>query len=70
MRYPVVDIGCVLRVGRVRLDPHSELPRGYFENADFQPKFVCTVGALSLLFWIGVVYFARMTGFTMVRGGA
>jgi hypothetical protein len=27
-------------------------------------------GALSLLFWIGVVYFARMTGFTMVQGGA
>jgi hypothetical protein len=27
-------------------------------------------GALSLRFWIGVVYFARMTGFTMVQGGA
>jgi hypothetical protein len=27
-------------------------------------------GALSILFWIGVVYFARMTGFTMVQGGA
>ena len=27
-------------------------------------------GALSILMWIGVVYFARMTGFTMVQGGA
>jgi hypothetical protein len=27
-------------------------------------------GALSLVFWIGVVYFARMTGFTLVQGGA
>jgi hypothetical protein len=27
-------------------------------------------GALSLMFWIGVVYFARMTGFTLVQGGA
>jgi hypothetical protein len=26
-------------------------------------------GGLSLLFWIGVVYFARKTGFTMVQGG-
>jgi len=26
-------------------------------------------GALSILFWVGVVYFARMTGFTMVQGG-
>ena len=27
-------------------------------------------GGLSLVFWIGVVYFARMTGFTLVQGGA
>jgi hypothetical protein len=27
-------------------------------------------GGLSLAFWIGVVYFARMTGFTLVQGGA
>jgi hypothetical protein len=27
-------------------------------------------GALSLVFWIGIVYFARMTGFTLVQGGA
>jgi hypothetical protein len=27
-------------------------------------------GALSLVLWIGVVYFARMTGFTLVQGGA
>jgi hypothetical protein len=27
-------------------------------------------GVLSILLWIGVVYFARMTGFTMVQGGA
>ncbi len=27
-------------------------------------------GALSLVFWIGVVYFARKTGFTLVQGGA
>jgi hypothetical protein len=27
-------------------------------------------GAFSILMWIGVVYFARMTGFTMVQGGA
>jgi len=26
-------------------------------------------GTLSLVFWIGVVYFARMTGFTLVQGG-
>jgi hypothetical protein len=26
-------------------------------------------GALSLVLWIGVVYFARMTGFTLVQGG-
>jgi hypothetical protein len=26
-------------------------------------------GGLSLVFWIGVVYFARMTGFTLVQGG-
>jgi hypothetical protein len=31
---------------------------------------VVVAGALSLLFWIGVVYFARTTGFTMVQGGA
>lgn len=27
-------------------------------------------GALSILLWIGVIYLARMTGFTMVQGGA
>ena len=27
-------------------------------------------GALSILLWIGVVYLARMTGFTIVQGGA
>lgn len=27
-------------------------------------------GALSLMLWIGVIYFARMTGFTLVQGGA
>ena len=27
-------------------------------------------GAVSLLLWIGVIYFARMTGFTLVQGGA
>jgi hypothetical protein len=27
-------------------------------------------GPLSLVFWIGVICFARMTGFTMVQGGA
>jgi hypothetical protein len=34
------------------------------------PVAAKVAGALSLLFWIGVVYFARMTGFTMVQGGA
>ena len=27
-------------------------------------------GGLSLVLWIGVVYFARKTGFTLVQGGA
>ena len=27
-------------------------------------------GAVSLVLWIGVIYFARMTGFTLVQGGA
>jgi hypothetical protein len=27
-------------------------------------------GGLSLMLWIGVVYFARKTGFTLVQGGA
>jgi hypothetical protein len=34
------------------------------------PVAAKVAGALSLLLWIGVVYFARMTGFTMVQGGA
>jgi hypothetical protein len=34
------------------------------------PAAARVAGALSILLWIGVVYFARMTGFTMVQGGA
>jgi hypothetical protein len=34
------------------------------------PLAARVAGALSILLWIGVVYFARMTGFTMVQGGA
>jgi hypothetical protein len=34
------------------------------------PLTARVAGALSILLWIGVVYFARMTGFTMVQGGA
>jgi hypothetical protein len=34
------------------------------------PPFAAKIaGAVSILMWIGVVYFARMTGFTMVQGG-
>jgi hypothetical protein len=34
------------------------------------PVAAKVAGAVSILLWIGVVYFARMTGFTMVQGGA
>jgi hypothetical protein len=34
------------------------------------PVAARVAGAVSILMWIGVVYFARMTGFTMVQGGA
>jgi hypothetical protein len=34
------------------------------------PASARVAGAVSILMWIGVVYFARMTGFTMVQGGA
>jgi hypothetical protein len=34
------------------------------------PVAARVAGAVSILLWIGVVYFARMTGFTMVQGGA
>ena len=33
------------------------------------PVAAKVAGAVSILMWIGVVYFARMTGFTMVQGG-
>lgn len=33
------------------------------------PVAANVAGAVSILMWIGVVYFARMTGFTMVQGG-
>lgn len=33
------------------------------------PHAAKVAGALSLVFWIGVVYFVRMTGFTLVQGG-
>jgi hypothetical protein len=35
-----------------------------------RPVAARVAGAVSILMWIGVVYFARMTGFTMVQGGA
>jgi hypothetical protein len=35
-----------------------------------RPVAARVAGAVSILMWIGVVYFARMTSFTMVQGGA
>jgi hypothetical protein len=34
------------------------------------PVAARVAGAVSILIWMGVVYFARMTSFTMVQGGA
>ena len=34
------------------------------------PLAAKVAGGISIILWIGVVYFARMTGFTMVQGGA
>jgi hypothetical protein len=34
------------------------------------PLAAKVAGGVSIMLWIGVVYFARMTGFTMVQGGA
>ena len=54
---------------------HDRVPVHHFEEScnwdrGAPPVAAKVAGAMSILMWIGVVYFARMTGFTMVQGGA